>query len=223
MADRKEHMGKRIQEIRKKLDLSLEEFGKKLCLGKTAVHQYEQGITAPKLDTLVKLADLGKITLDELITGQKTKEDVLAKMSPEARAKTESVLNKRPSTRPINAELRLGWSHKITPPESGQISDSIDFSASEDSYDEFTGIIDQLQQERDELYYRVEDLLNQKVDFALIKQVIEAAMEHLQQNELEMAPDKFAELVEILYEEITETGTEEVNKGKVAKLIKLAI
>ena len=60
-------------------------------------------------------------------------------------------------------------------------------------------------------------------DMAIIKQVIEAAMEHLQINNLQMAPDKFAELIEVLYEEISESGAEQVNKGTVARLIKLAM
>ena len=61
------------------------------------------------------------------------------------------------------------------------------------------------------------------VDMVLVKQIIEAAMEHLQTNNLEMAPDKFAELIEVLYEEISESGAEQVNKGTVARLIKLAM
>ncbi len=56
----------------------------------------------------------------------------------------------------------------------------------------------------------------------LIKEVIEAVMEHLQNNELTMPPDKVAELVEVLYEEISESGAEQVNKGTVARLIRLA-
>jgi transcriptional regulator with XRE-family HTH domain len=60
-------------------------------------------------------------------------------------------------------------------------------------------------------------------DLALTKQVIEAVMEHLQGNQLTMPPAKIADLVEVLYEEISESGDKQVNKGTVARMIKLAI
>ncbi len=60
-------------------------------------------------------------------------------------------------------------------------------------------------------------------DLTLIKQVIEAVEEHLQHNKLTMPPDKIAELIEVLYEEISESGAEQVNKGTVARMIRLVI
>jgi transcriptional regulator with XRE-family HTH domain len=60
-------------------------------------------------------------------------------------------------------------------------------------------------------------------DLALTKQVIEAVMEHLQSNQLTMPPAKIADLVEVLYEEISESEEKQVNKGTVARMIKLAI
>jgi len=60
------------------------------------------------------------------------------------------------------------------------------------------------------------------VDLSIIKQVIEAVMEHLQNNQLTMPPEKVSELVAVLYEEITESQDKQINKGKVARLIKLA-
>jgi transcriptional regulator with XRE-family HTH domain len=61
-----------------------------------------------------------------------------------------------------------------------------------------------------------------QADLDLVKQVIEAVMEHLQQNQLTMPPAKIAELVTVLYEEISESEEKQVNKGTVARLIKLA-
>jgi hypothetical protein len=48
-------------------------------------------------------------------------------------------------------------------------------------------------------------------------------MEHLQSNQLTMPPAKIADLVEVLYEEISESEEKQVNKGTVARMIKLAI
>lgn len=70
MKNLKEDVGRRIKEIREGLGLTLEGFGKKLCLGKTAIHQYEHGISTPSLETLAKIAELGNVTIDWLITGK---------------------------------------------------------------------------------------------------------------------------------------------------------
>jgi transcriptional regulator with XRE-family HTH domain len=59
-------------------------------------------------------------------------------------------------------------------------------------------------------------------DLELIKQVIESVEEHLQNNQLVMPPAKIAELVAVLYEEISESSDKQVNKGTVSRLIKLA-
>lgn len=59
-------------------------------------------------------------------------------------------------------------------------------------------------------------------DINLIKLVIEAVMEHLQSNQLTMPPEKIAELIAVLYEEVSETENKQVNKGTVARMIKLA-
>lgn len=61
-----------------------------------------------------------------------------------------------------------------------------------------------------------------QTDINLIKQVIEAVMEHLQDNNLDMPPAKIAELVTVLYEEVSETENQQINKGTVIRMIKLA-
>ena len=60
------------------------------------------------------------------------------------------------------------------------------------------------------------------VDLSLVKLIIESVEDHLQSNHLTMTPAKIAELVEVLYEEISESSDKQVNKGTVARLIKLA-
>ena len=59
-------------------------------------------------------------------------------------------------------------------------------------------------------------------DMRLITEVIEAVMEHLQDNNLTMPPAKIAALVEVLYGELNDSGGEQVKKKTVARLIKLA-
>ncbi|MCK5826825.1 MAG: helix-turn-helix domain-containing protein [Desulfuromusa sp.] len=60
------------------------------------------------------------------------------------------------------------------------------------------------------------------VDIERIEEVIEAVMEHLQNNDLTMPPAKIAELVTVLYEEISETENKQINNGTVTRMIKLA-
>ena len=59
-------------------------------------------------------------------------------------------------------------------------------------------------------------------DSDLVHQVVEAVAEHLQNNDLDMPPAKFAELVTVLCEEVAETEDKQINKGKVLRMIKLA-
>jgi transcriptional regulator with XRE-family HTH domain len=65
-----EKTGERIGQIRDGLKLSLVRFGDQIGMGKSAVHQYEHGLTTPTLETLVKISELGNVTLDWLITGK---------------------------------------------------------------------------------------------------------------------------------------------------------
>ncbi|MCF6178580.1 MAG: helix-turn-helix domain-containing protein [Geopsychrobacter sp.] len=66
----KEDVGARIHSIRKSLGFSLSEFGDTLCLGKTAVHQYEKGMTSPNFEVAIKIAKMGDVSLDWLIAGK---------------------------------------------------------------------------------------------------------------------------------------------------------
>ena len=60
-----------IKANRIKLNLSQSELAKKLSLGgKTTIEAYESGRANPMIPTLVKMSELFKITIDELIKGK---------------------------------------------------------------------------------------------------------------------------------------------------------
>jgi len=65
-----ETIGKRIRQIRKKSGLTQGGLGEKLGVGHTAVSDYENDNTNPSPDSLVKIAEIGNVTLDWLITGK---------------------------------------------------------------------------------------------------------------------------------------------------------
>jgi hypothetical protein len=52
--------------------------------------------------------------------------------------------------------------------------------------------------------------------------VIEAVEEHLDDRDLELVPDKKAELISILYEMVIEKDEQKVDKAAVLRLVKLA-
>ena len=61
-----------------------------------------------------------------------------------------------------------------------------------------------------------------QVDLDIVKQVVEAVTEHLQNNDLDMPPAKIAELVTVLCEEVLESEDKQINKWTVMRMIKLA-
>ena len=60
-------MRKNICAYRKLLNITQEELSYKLGGSKNLVSNYENGISTPDIYTLVKLADIFDITLDELV------------------------------------------------------------------------------------------------------------------------------------------------------------
>lgn len=60
-------LGNRIREIRLNLNLTGEEFGKKLNVTKVAVSKWENGQRSPDTEMLVKIADIGDVSLDWLL------------------------------------------------------------------------------------------------------------------------------------------------------------
>ena len=67
----KKAVGNRIKQIRKQLNLTQAAMGKKLGLKQATVTRYEKG-RVPKGEYLLKIADMGKTTVDWLLTGKKS-------------------------------------------------------------------------------------------------------------------------------------------------------
>ena len=62
-------VGKRIREVRQRLNLTQAEFGKRLGLKKLSVVRYEAGAVS-RLDVLRKIADVGGVTLAWVLEGE---------------------------------------------------------------------------------------------------------------------------------------------------------
>lgn len=58
---------KNLKKYRKKKNLSQEKLGKSLNYGSTAIANYESGRNEPSFDSLIKLAEILDITIDELL------------------------------------------------------------------------------------------------------------------------------------------------------------
>lgn len=58
---------KKLRELRKMRNLTQEDMSKMLNLGSTTYKNYENNVTEPNITTLIKLADLYHISLDELV------------------------------------------------------------------------------------------------------------------------------------------------------------
>jgi phage repressor protein C with HTH and peptisase S24 domain len=65
-------LGKRIESIRKQFGLSQSKFGKIFKVSQNSVSAWEKGRSEPEADDLVKLAELGHVTLDWLLTGKES-------------------------------------------------------------------------------------------------------------------------------------------------------
>jgi transcriptional regulator with XRE-family HTH domain len=71
MKPNKKRVGERIQEIRKSLGYSMDEFGR--MIGNTprsSVNNWEKGISIPKRDSLEQIAFLGKMKPEQILYGQ---------------------------------------------------------------------------------------------------------------------------------------------------------
>lgn len=64
-------ISKNITYYRKKCNLSQNDIAKALFVTPQAVSRWEKGITEPNIDTISKLANLFKISIEELIYGPK--------------------------------------------------------------------------------------------------------------------------------------------------------
>ena len=61
------HIGNRLRELRLKNDMSQEYVAKMLGVSVQAVSKWENDLTSPDIDTLLKLADIFNISTDELL------------------------------------------------------------------------------------------------------------------------------------------------------------
>ncbi|MDA8166069.1 MAG: helix-turn-helix transcriptional regulator [Desulfobacteraceae bacterium] len=70
----KEHIGGRIRQIRKRLGRSQKELGLELGgLSDSSISGYEAGEAYPTPEVLAKIAQMGSVSLDWLVTGQEEK------------------------------------------------------------------------------------------------------------------------------------------------------
>ncbi len=60
-------LAKRIKELRNKKDLTQEELGKLINVTKVSICCYENGTRVPSLETIVALADIFEVSLDDLL------------------------------------------------------------------------------------------------------------------------------------------------------------
>ncbi|MBQ8209294.1 MAG: helix-turn-helix transcriptional regulator [Clostridia bacterium] len=66
------HLGSNLAELRKRNGFSQEALAEKLGISRQAVSKWERGESAPDTDTLIELASLYNVSLDELIGNKKT-------------------------------------------------------------------------------------------------------------------------------------------------------
>ena len=70
MAVDKKQIGKRIKKIRViDLDMNQDKFGRKLAITQSTVSRYEKGEVIPTGDILLKIAKLGKVTIEKILEG----------------------------------------------------------------------------------------------------------------------------------------------------------
>ena len=116
-------IGQRIREIRKRLKLKGEELGQILGVSKGTVSAYERGEAKVSPEYLIRLAELGGVTLDWLVAGEERCGQVREETTPyagEARA-----LDGRLLTETIQATetmlSELGMASRITPADKARV------------------------------------------------------------------------------------------------------
>lgn len=65
----KKQVGRRILAIRKRRNLTLIDFAKKIGAGKSSVSDWEKGFRLPSEGSLTKIAIMGNTTVDKLLYG----------------------------------------------------------------------------------------------------------------------------------------------------------
>ena len=64
---KKNDIAKNIKLLRRSLGLTQGELAEKLCGKKSLISNYENGYSVPDIFTLIQLADIFDVTLDELV------------------------------------------------------------------------------------------------------------------------------------------------------------
>ncbi|MCF6183796.1 MAG: helix-turn-helix domain-containing protein [Bacteroidales bacterium] len=70
------YIGKNIRKIRISKKLTQTEFAELFDLKRTAVGSYEEGRAEPKIETLIKIADYYKLSLDQLLRKELTVNEI---------------------------------------------------------------------------------------------------------------------------------------------------
>lgn len=63
-------LGNNIKYLRRRKNMTQEQLGNLLQVTKVSICCYENGARVPSLDTLIKLADIFEVGLDELVRGK---------------------------------------------------------------------------------------------------------------------------------------------------------
>ena len=101
-------IGERITAIRKTLGLNQKEFADKLNIRQATVSTYEVGRSEPDIETMLKIAKLGFVTLDWLLTGvESTFKPPLADTSQLA----SNVSQAKGHWYPVIGKVRAGLAH----------------------------------------------------------------------------------------------------------------
>ncbi|MDG4977302.1 helix-turn-helix domain-containing protein [Lactococcus lactis] len=95
-----EYVGIRIKDIRIHLNLTLEQFANLIdsTANRSAVKNWENGINLPNATRLVKIAKIAGVSVDYLLTGESSLEDVELSASYEILKKREQVAKLRRAT-----------------------------------------------------------------------------------------------------------------------------
>lgn len=67
------NLGKNIKYFRQKNELTQQQLGNLLHVTKVSICSYENSTRVPSLETLIKLSNIFKVTLDDLVKSEKYK------------------------------------------------------------------------------------------------------------------------------------------------------
>ena len=116
-----DNLGSRIRKIRKGLKLNQLDFALKIGLkSATAISKYEDNTREPEIDILIKISNLGNISIDELVKGEYFEEDFKKgdQLGGRSYIKDNSALYGSPdalftSDQNINIEEAIGKTYKV--------------------------------------------------------------------------------------------------------------